>query len=98
VADYSLAIELKHEPLNWPYFNRGNAYADQQLYEQAIADYNQALTLDDKDVNAYYQRGLAYRQIEDTEKAIADFKKVSEIGNDFWRQEVEEQLKELGVE
>lgn len=98
IADYTKAIELKHEPLNWPYYNRANAYADQGAYDKAIVDYNEALRLDPTSVDAYYQRGLAYRQLGDTNQAMADFKKVIEMGNDFWRQEAERQLLELGAE
>jgi len=30
------------------YYNRGNAYAAKQEYDQAISDYNQAISLDRK--------------------------------------------------
>lgn len=97
IADYTKAIELKHEPLNWPYSNRANAYADQGAYDKAIADYNEALRIDPGSVDAYYHRGLAYRQLGDANQAIADFNKVVEMDNDFWRQEAEKQLQELGA-
>lgn len=97
IADYTKAIELKHEPLNWPYVNRANAYADQSQYDQAIADYTQALQIDATSVDAYYGRGLAYKNKGDAALAIADFQKVRELDQDYWRQEAEKQLQELGA-
>ncbi|MFN8456976.1 MAG: tetratricopeptide repeat protein [Anaerolineae bacterium] len=97
IADYTKAIELKHEPLNWPYFNRGNAYAEQGQYDKAIADFTQALQLDSTSVDAYYSRGLAYKNKGDAAHAIADFQKVRELDQDYWRQEAEKQLQELGA-
>lgn len=97
IADYTKAIELKHEPLNWPYFNRANAYAEQGQYDQAIADFTQALQLDDTSPDAYYNRGLAYKNKGDASQAIADFQKVLQLDQDYWRQEAEKQLQELGA-
>jgi tetratricopeptide (TPR) repeat protein len=97
IADYTKAIELKHEPLNWPYYNRANAYADQANYPEAVADYSQAIQIDPSSIDAYYGRGQAYKKMGDVNKAIADFQKVVELGNDFWRQEAQTQLQELGV-
>ena len=42
------------------FYNRGNAYAAQGLYDQAIADFSQAIRLKSDLVDAYNNRRLAY--------------------------------------
>ncbi len=88
---------MGHEPLNWPYFNRGNAYADKGALPQAIADYNQALTIDPSSADTYFARGMAFKRGGDAQSAIADFRVVLELGDDFLRTEAQTQLQELGA-
>src|SRR5580692_825115 len=57
------------------YSNRGNAYQRKGNLDRAIADYNQAITLDPKNAEAYYSRGYAYRAKGDTGRAIAYVKR-----------------------
>src|SRR6185437_12876714 len=57
------------------FYDRGTAYLDgKKDYDRAIADYDQAITLDSKYVFAYSNRGKAY-QIgkKDYDRAIADY-------------------------
>jgi tetratricopeptide (TPR) repeat protein len=42
-------------------------------YDRAIADYNEAIRLDAKDVTAYNARGTAWRAKGDLDRAIADY-------------------------
>ncbi|MDY7006729.1 MAG: tetratricopeptide repeat protein [Cyanobacteriota bacterium] len=44
------------------YFRRGLGRYDRGEYEQAIADYNQAIRLNPKYADPYYNRGLIYNQ------------------------------------
>jgi tetratricopeptide (TPR) repeat protein len=45
---------------------------DKGDYDQAIADFNQAIQLDPKNAKAYYKRGNAYGHKDEYDKAIAD--------------------------
>lgn len=55
------------------YVNRGNAHADRQDLDQAIADYGEALGRNPTHAVAYYNRGTAWRIKGDYDKAIADY-------------------------
>jgi len=55
------------------YVNRGNAHADRQDYNQAIADYGEALSCNPTRAIIYYDRGNAHRMKRDYDKAIADY-------------------------
>jgi len=69
------------------YRRRGYSYINKGDYDKAIADLNQAIRLDPKNVDAYINRGIAYlnlgnavpwgevelHKIVEYEKAIADF-------------------------
>jgi tetratricopeptide (TPR) repeat protein len=55
------------------YVNRGNANADRQDFEQAIADYGEALGRNPTHAVAYYDRGNVWRMKGDHDKAIADY-------------------------
>lgn len=52
---------------------RGIAYGRQGDYQHAIADYDEAISLDPKHVSAYNNRGIAYARSGDYERAIADY-------------------------
>jgi len=57
------------------YYRRGLAYGQQGDNASAIAEFDQAIRLNDPDYNAkaYYMRGVAYAQQGDSNRAIADF-------------------------
>src|ERR1700687_4507232 len=55
------------------YGNRGKAYDDKGDYDHAIADYNQAISLNPKNPIFYNNRGIAYRNKDDFDRAIADY-------------------------
>ena len=56
------------------YDNRGVAYANKGLYDQAIADYNQAISLLPKTFPiAYFNRGSAYNNQGLDDRAIIDY-------------------------
>ncbi len=57
----------------------GLAKLSQRNYEGAIEDFNEAITLNSKDADAYYNRGVAKLNRRDFEGAIEDFKKTLEI-------------------
>ncbi len=55
------------------YVNRGNAHADRQDFDEAIADYDEALGRNPTRAAAWYDRGSAWRLKGDYDKAIADY-------------------------
>ena len=55
------------------YVSRGNAHADRQNFDQAIADYGEALSRNPTQAVVYYNRAAAWRQKGDHDKAIADY-------------------------
>ncbi|GHV51225.1 hypothetical protein AGMMS49579_06140 [Spirochaetia bacterium] len=58
---------------------RGSAYYTQKNYDQAIADYTQAIRLDPNNENAYYDRGRAYAAKSDYDRAISDYNQAIRI-------------------
>ena len=55
------------------FLNLGVAYNNLGENQRAIADYNQAISLNPNFVEADFNRGLLYRQLGETQKAIADY-------------------------
>jgi tetratricopeptide (TPR) repeat protein len=53
--------------------NRGNAYAAKGDLDRAIADYNQAISLDPKYPKAYHGRAILYKNRGDLDRAVADY-------------------------
>ena len=73
VDNYTEAIRLDYEPLNWPYTGRGLSNVRLGRYGQALADYTRSIDLDpDFDV-AWHGRGLAYFGLNEFEKAIENY-------------------------
>src|SRR5437016_1925492 len=55
------------------YVSRGAAYQFKFDYDQAIADYSEAIRLDPKNADIYSRRGTAYQLKSDYDRAIADY-------------------------
>jgi tetratricopeptide (TPR) repeat protein len=53
--------------------NRANCYADQEKWEQALADYNQALLLSPGFSEVYFNRAGIYYQTGDFKQALAGY-------------------------
>jgi tetratricopeptide (TPR) repeat protein len=62
------------ENLAVEFYNRGNAYYDQDDYDRAIADYSQAVRLRPDFAKAFINRGLAYEEKEMFDQAVADYR------------------------
>ena len=56
----NLGIFSSHAAVNA--YNSGTEYLEQEQYNQAIVDFDEAIRLDPQYANAYYNRGLAYRK------------------------------------
>jgi len=65
------------------YNNRGNAYADKGLYDQAISDLNKAIEIDPRFPLAFNNRGNAYVGKGLYDQGISDFNKAIEIDPRF---------------
>ena len=67
-------------------------------FDQAIADFDQAIALQPDLADAYYNRGNAYAHKGEYDRAIEDFRKVVEVSdNPAMRQYAEGRLQELGA-
>ena len=80
VKDFDSAIELEPEMLE-AYFERGNAFRNQNKYSEAIADYTKVIELDENFLQAYNNRAVAYNKIKNPEKMCLDIKKACDLGD-----------------
>jgi tetratricopeptide (TPR) repeat protein len=65
--------------LNIAYFNRGLAFKEKGNFDQAVADFDEAIELSPEHADAYFNRGLVLSKKGEQDRAIADFDKVIEI-------------------
>lgn len=77
IKDYSQVLALR--PRAAVYNNRGVAYAESGLYQQALDDYNTGLTLSPDMAMLYYNRALVYQKMGKAAEADADFTKYKEL-------------------
>jgi tetratricopeptide (TPR) repeat protein len=61
------------------YYNRGYSYAEKGEFDQAIADYTEAVMLNPVDDKAYYDRGNAWLKKGDSVRARADWEEALRI-------------------
>lgn len=74
------------------YYQRGNVYAHQNDFQQALANFDKAIELNPQFVDAYYNRGLVYENLGSAillsgrdyfEKALPDYSKAIELNPQF---------------
>ena len=70
---------LQDADLSIAYLFRGVAYATSDDVERALADYNEAIRLDPRNVLAYTRRAGVYLRRGDFDTAIADYSEVIQI-------------------
>jgi tetratricopeptide (TPR) repeat protein len=73
------------EHLAMAYTFRGAVYADQQMYDKAIADYTQAIRLAPTDPIAYFDRGVAFAMVTKLDASINDFTQAITLKPDYAR-------------
>jgi Tfp pilus assembly protein PilF len=61
------------------HYNNGLDSYKKQDYNQAIAEFTEAIQRDPNFTNAYYNRGRAYDEINDFDRAIADYDKTIQL-------------------
>src|SRR5215510_15579567 len=64
-------------------FERGVAALTGSAYDQAIADFTQAITLNPQRVEAYHNRGEAYRRQGDYDRALADYTQAITVNSTY---------------
>ena len=72
----------KNQLTFWDYIRRGDRLIEKGDYENAIAEYSQAIQLEPDYASAYNNRGVAYSYLNEYKKAITDFQKVMELNPD----------------
>jgi hypothetical protein len=99
-GDHEKAIRLFSEYLVQKqdiraYIERGNVYGSKGDFPRAIADYTEAIKLDQNDTAAkamaYNNRGVEYSRLNQNDRALLDYKKALEIdpSNDLARNNLE---------
>ena len=74
---------LKAPNLVRPVSNRGAAYAELGLWDNAIADCNSAIRINPDFPAAYLTRGFAFDNLNQPDKAMADYSKAISINSDY---------------
>jgi tetratricopeptide (TPR) repeat protein len=79
LADLSHALHLA--PRNaFLHYDRGNVYLQRKDYQQAIADYTEAISTDPRLAEAWFNRGLARIWADQLDEGIRDLSKAGELG------------------
>jgi len=79
--NYSKAIELKPDMTD-AYFNRAQvliAYKDESKYSDALKDFDKAIELDSKFIDALYYKAVIQKNLKDYEGAVETLDKVLKI-------------------
>jgi len=72
---WTYVIEKESGKIPLAYNNRGMVFFKAGKFDQAIADFDQAIDMDPEYAKAYYNRGSAFDKMGALDKAIADYKK-----------------------
>ena len=88
LGQVDMAIEAYSEASEFsPYYavrnNRGVAYTLKGELDEAIVDYDMAITLEPKLAKAYYGRGYAKRLLNRCEEAIADYDEALQLSPNY---------------
>ena len=66
-----------------PLRNRGKTYRLMGKYDQALADFDRAIGLDEKYAWAIANRGITYRLMDKYELALADFDRAIDLDEKY---------------
>ncbi len=70
---FNKAIAMNPEDVFYDYIDRGNAYDEANLFKEAMADYDKALSLKPGFGEVYYNRGISYERQNMPNKAREEF-------------------------
>jgi tetratricopeptide (TPR) repeat protein len=87
VEDFNTALTLTTDSneVATIYYNRGRANKELKAYDDALADYEQAISLRPEDASIYFSRGLLHHQRKDFDAAIADYSRTIELNDQHAR-------------
>jgi len=74
------AVSLRPDAAFTARYDLATAHLKRGEYEQAVADYTEAIRLDPRSPNAHLGRALAYRSLGDEESAFQDQRASKELG------------------
>jgi serine/threonine protein kinase/Tfp pilus assembly protein PilF len=74
-------IELGQNNAQWIFF-KGQAFASQGRFRQAIEQYSQVIAINPLGSKAYRYRAHAYRRVKEYEQSVADYTKAVELAGD----------------
>lgn len=77
IQDFNKALKIKPN-YDFAYFNRAKVYEELNLFDEAIADINKAIELNNNS-DYYMSRALIYKSLNETEKSLNDFNKAIEL-------------------
>lgn len=81
--DFDAAIELIPD-VGEAWFNRGAAYIGERRYKDAVANFDQAISLGLKEpAKAYYYRGVAREYLDDAQGAYLDYQQSLVLAPDW---------------
>ena len=80
VIDCALDRKISQEEIGVVLYKRGSISRQQKKYDEALADFNEAIKLAPKLFLSYLDRGLIYFQKSNYDQAIADFNEVIAFG------------------
>lgn len=77
VNDFSTALTMTTDEGETAtiYYNRGRAYRELRQFDEALADYDQAIDRNPDFTRAYFSRGLLHHERKNVDNAIADYTK-----------------------
>jgi tetratricopeptide (TPR) repeat protein len=84
IKDYGEALQLfpQHAGVKNVYEGRAWAALNMEKYDDAIADFTAALSIDGRLANSYYGRGLAWYKKGDPQRAMQDAKEAVKLKSD----------------
>ena len=77
----TVAIKIKKRKEAGPYYHRGLAYLEMELYEEALSDFSEAIDIDDDRAEYYFSRGQTYEKLGQKEKAGFDYNEALRLTN-----------------
>src|SRR5204863_443719 len=61
------------------FVDRGSFFMERKQFDQAIADFDRAIQLDEKSFDAFFHRGIAYDQVQRFTESISDYERAIEL-------------------
>lgn len=105
IQAYDDASEYDWEEYAWPFFeqthwliDRAIAYRELGQFDEALADHNALIALDDGWFRPYYERAVTYLAMGETQKATEDLRQAFELAdNPEWQSEIQRRLEALSA-